>query len=133
MLRARSAAPAPNTPAGPPRPQSAKREAVLGLVAQLEGLNPTPRPLQHMERLQGDWRLLFTTITITVGGHQEGGLICATSRHRRGRGTSRQPPGPQEGPGWPAFLLPRPSPKPSPFAHTQRGPAGREEDQAGAA
>ncbi|KAI8473929.1 MAG: plastid lipid-associated protein/fibrillin conserved domain-containing protein [Monoraphidium minutum] len=44
---------------------SAKREAVLAHVAALEALNPDPSPLRRMERLAGDWRLLYTTITIT--------------------------------------------------------------------
>jgi hypothetical protein len=40
---------------------------VLAVVSALEAINPLPQPLKHMERLAGDWRLLYTTITITVG------------------------------------------------------------------
>ena len=63
-------APKPHAPVSTRNPyaQSAKREAVLALVSQLEALNPTPQPLQHMDRLEGDWRLLYSTITITVRG-----------------------------------------------------------------
>lgn len=42
-----------------------KRQEVLSLVSQLESVNPIPQPLHHMDMMQGDWRLLYTTITIT--------------------------------------------------------------------
>ncbi len=37
------------------------RQAILSLVAQLEDRNPTPRPIEAISLLDGDWRLLFTT------------------------------------------------------------------------
>lgn len=37
------------------------RQAILSLVAQLEDRNPTPRPIEALSLLDGDWRLLFTT------------------------------------------------------------------------
>lgn len=38
-----------------------EKRAILAAIAQLEGLNPTPRPLEAGELLDGDWRLLYTT------------------------------------------------------------------------
>lgn len=35
--------------------------AVLAAVAQLEDRNPTPRPVEAAELLDGNWRLLYTT------------------------------------------------------------------------
>ncbi len=35
--------------------------AILALIAQLEDRNPTPRPLDAKEKLDGNWRLLYTT------------------------------------------------------------------------
>jgi len=37
------------------------RKAILAAVAQLEDRNPTPRPLEATEQLDGNWRLLYTT------------------------------------------------------------------------
>jgi hypothetical protein len=37
------------------------KTAILSAVAQLEDRNPTPRPLEATELLEGDWRLLYTT------------------------------------------------------------------------
>lgn len=37
------------------------RVAVLSAVAQLEDFNPTPRPLERLDLLEGNWRLLYTT------------------------------------------------------------------------
>lgn len=39
---------------------------MLALVAALEAANPLPEPLRCMERVAGDWRLLYTTTAITV-------------------------------------------------------------------
>jgi PAP_fibrillin len=39
----------------------AQQQAVLSIVAQLEDRNPTPRPTEATELLDGDWRLLYTT------------------------------------------------------------------------
>lgn len=38
-----------------------ERQAILVAVAQLEERNPTPRPLEAIDKLNGNWRLLFTT------------------------------------------------------------------------
>lgn len=35
--------------------------AILAAVAQLEDFNPTPRPVEATELLDGNWRLLYTT------------------------------------------------------------------------
>ncbi|NJL11129.1 MAG: fibrillin [Calothrix sp. SM1_7_51] len=37
------------------------KQAILALVATLEDSNPTPRPLESTNLLDGDWRLLYTT------------------------------------------------------------------------
>jgi len=55
---------------------AAQRAAVLALVAQLEALNPVAAPLRHMDQLEGDWQLLYTTIAITVRAcMQPGGSV----------------------------------------------------------
>lgn len=35
--------------------------AILAAVSRLEDRNPTPRPLEATDLLEGDWRLLYTT------------------------------------------------------------------------
>jgi len=40
---------------------AADNQAILAAVAQLEDRNPTPRPLEAAEKLDGNWRLLYTT------------------------------------------------------------------------
>ncbi|MEA5447940.1 PAP/fibrillin family protein [Leptolyngbya sp. CCNP1308] len=40
---------------------SSDRTAIQAAAAILEGRNPTPDPLQATDRLNGDWRLLYTT------------------------------------------------------------------------
>lgn len=37
------------------------KQAILALIAQLEDRNPTPRPVEAGELLEGNWRLLYTT------------------------------------------------------------------------
>ncbi len=37
------------------------KQAILVAVAQLEERNPTPRPVEASELLEGNWRLLYTT------------------------------------------------------------------------
>lgn len=37
------------------------KQAILAAVAQLEDRNPTPRPIEATELLDGNWRLLYTT------------------------------------------------------------------------
>ncbi|MFB2980372.1 PAP/fibrillin family protein [Microseira sp. BLCC-F43] len=40
---------------------AADKQAILSLIAQLEDRNPTPRPTEAADLLEGDWRLLYTT------------------------------------------------------------------------
>lgn len=37
------------------------RQVILAAIAQLEDRNPTPRPIEAIEQLDGNWRLLYTT------------------------------------------------------------------------
>jgi PAP_fibrillin len=37
------------------------QQAILAAIARLEDLTPTPRPLETPEKLDGNWRLLYTT------------------------------------------------------------------------
>lgn len=37
------------------------KQAILSAIANLEDFNPTPRPLEASEMLDGNWRLLYTT------------------------------------------------------------------------
>jgi hypothetical protein len=39
----------------------ADRQAILAAIAQLEDRNPNPEPLQALDLLDGNWRLLYTT------------------------------------------------------------------------
>lgn len=41
--------------------------AILAAVARLEEFNPTPRPLEAADKLDGDWRLLYTTSSELLG------------------------------------------------------------------
>ncbi|MGG6296500.1 PAP/fibrillin family protein [Leptolyngbya sp. AN02str] len=36
-------------------------QTILSAIARLEEYNPTPRPLEALDKLDGNWRLLFTT------------------------------------------------------------------------
>lgn len=38
-----------------------EKERIFAAVAQLELSNPNPRPVQRLDLLNGDWRLLYTT------------------------------------------------------------------------
>lgn len=40
---------------------------VLSAIQQLEDTNPTPKPLEAKELLEGDWRLLYTTSKTILG------------------------------------------------------------------
>ena len=40
---------------------NSEQQAILAAVTQLEERNPTPRPLEAIDKLNGNWRLLFTT------------------------------------------------------------------------
>lgn len=44
-----------------------EQQAILAAIAQLEDRNPTERPLEATEKLQGNWRLLFTTSDELLG------------------------------------------------------------------
>jgi hypothetical protein len=37
------------------------KQAILAAVAQLEDRNPTPHPVEALDKLDGNWRLLYTT------------------------------------------------------------------------
>lgn len=39
----------------------ADKQAILSAVAQLEDRNPTPHPVEAIDKLDGNWRLLYTT------------------------------------------------------------------------
>lgn len=39
----------------------AEKQAILAAAANLEDRNPTPRPVEAPELLEGNWRLLYTT------------------------------------------------------------------------
>ncbi|MDX2229614.1 MAG: PAP/fibrillin family protein [Leptolyngbyaceae cyanobacterium bins.349] len=39
----------------------AQRQFILSAIAQLEDRNPTPRPVEAVDLLDGDWRLIYTT------------------------------------------------------------------------
>ncbi|MEA5580574.1 PAP/fibrillin family protein [Nodularia harveyana UHCC-0300] len=39
----------------------AQKQAILAAIANLEDFNPTPRPLEATNLLNGDWRLIYTT------------------------------------------------------------------------
>ncbi|OKH40214.1 fibrillin [[Phormidium ambiguum] IAM M-71] len=41
--------------------------AIVALVAQLEDRNPTPRPTEATDLLEGNWRLLYTTSRELLG------------------------------------------------------------------
>ncbi|NJK73379.1 MAG: fibrillin [Oscillatoriales cyanobacterium RU_3_3] len=43
------------------------KQAILSAIAQLEDYNPTPRPLEAAELLNGDWRLLYTSSRALLG------------------------------------------------------------------
>ncbi len=38
-----------------------QKQAILAAIAQLEDRNPTPRPIEALHLLDGDWRLIYTT------------------------------------------------------------------------
>jgi hypothetical protein len=39
----------------------ADKQAILAAIAQLEDHNPTPRPIEALDKLSGNWRLIYTT------------------------------------------------------------------------
>ncbi|MEA5515037.1 PAP/fibrillin family protein [Nodularia sp. UHCC 0506] len=38
-----------------------QKQAILAAIANLEDFNPTPRPIEASNLLDGDWRLIYTT------------------------------------------------------------------------
>ena len=38
----------------------------MSLLEQLEAVNPQPDPVDHLDQVEGDWKLLFSTISIKV-------------------------------------------------------------------
>jgi hypothetical protein len=78
--------------------QAAKKAAIIQLIEALEAQNPVPRPTDNLALAAGDWKLLYSTITITVGGrctwrwgglratHRCAGIDC------RPRGPTSPPP-----------------------------------------
>jgi len=47
-----------------------QRQAILSAIAQLEDRNPTPRPIEALDLLEGDWRLIYTTSRGILGIEQ---------------------------------------------------------------
>jgi hypothetical protein len=43
------------------------KQAILAAITQVEDRNPTPKPLEAVELLDGNWRLLYTTSTELLG------------------------------------------------------------------
>ncbi len=48
----------------------ADKQAILALISQLEDRNPTPRPTEAGDLLDGDWRLLYTSSSSILGVDQ---------------------------------------------------------------
>lgn len=46
--------------------QAEKRRGILELIARLEELQPAESPTDDLQRVAGAWKLLFSTISITV-------------------------------------------------------------------
>ncbi|KAJ7268252.1 hypothetical protein O6H91_Y398900 [Diphasiastrum complanatum] len=44
--------------------ESKKKANLKELIEQLESVNPCPRPTDNMEMLKGEWRLLYSTVSI---------------------------------------------------------------------
>lgn len=44
-----------------------EKQEILDAVKRVEDTNPTPQPLQAADKLNGDWRLLYTTSTELLG------------------------------------------------------------------
>lgn len=43
---------------------NARKQLIEQLIESLEHVNPVPRPTEHLEKLKGEWRLLYSTISI---------------------------------------------------------------------
>lgn len=46
--------------------QAAQLAEITSLLEQLEAVNPLPDPVDHLDQVEGDWKLLFSTISIKV-------------------------------------------------------------------
>ncbi len=46
--------------------QAAKRAVVHALITELEAQNPVPDAMDNLAMVAGNWKLLYSTITITV-------------------------------------------------------------------
>ncbi|GAX79758.1 hypothetical protein CEUSTIGMA_g7199.t1 [Chlamydomonas eustigma] len=53
---------------------AAKKEKIVALVTELESLNPDTKPLDDLSKVQGNWKLLYSTITITGSKRTKLGL-----------------------------------------------------------
>ncbi len=47
--------------------QAKKRKVILDHISQLEALQPAEDPTADLQRVEGAWKLLFSTISITAG------------------------------------------------------------------
>ncbi|MCY7323491.1 MAG: PAP/fibrillin family protein [Phormidesmis sp. CAN_BIN36] len=47
-----------------------QKQVILSAIAQLEDRNPTPRPIEALDLLEGDWRLVYTTSRGILGIEQ---------------------------------------------------------------
>ncbi len=47
-----------------------QKQVILAAIAQLEDRNPTPRPIEALDLLEGDWRLVYTTSRGILGIEQ---------------------------------------------------------------
>lgn len=54
--------------------QAAEKEDILGLLSRLEAVNPNPQPTRNLFLADGEWTLLFSTITITGSRRTKLGL-----------------------------------------------------------
>ncbi|KAK9095007.1 hypothetical protein Scep_026476 [Stephania cephalantha] len=43
---------------------SAKKSEILGLIELLESQNPTPNPTENLDKVEGSWKVLYSTISI---------------------------------------------------------------------
>jgi hypothetical protein len=44
-----------------------QKQAILAAIAKLEDRNPTPRPVEAVDLLEGDWRLIYTSSRSLLG------------------------------------------------------------------
>jgi hypothetical protein len=53
--------------------QAAKKAEIHSRLSDLEAHNPVEAPADNLNLVQGDWKLLYSTISITVW---EDGVLC---------------------------------------------------------